>query len=172
MNPIGKVLLSAAALGILAISAIGWGVSASTPPTGTRTQQPAMGPGPAMMRGGGHPMARIAAQLDLSDEQREQIRAILASAQKDSEALQTQLKAVRSQIEQMIQDDDYYEDQARMLVESHSQTFVELAMIGIRTLHDIRAVLTPEQRNKADAMLDQWKARRGAHDSSAGTPTP
>ena len=172
MNRIGKVLLSAAALGILAVSAIAWGLSTSTPPAGTQAQQPAIGPGPAMMRGGGNPMARIAAQLDLSDEQREQIRAILASARKDSEALRTQIKAMRGQIEQMIRDDNYYEDQARMLVESNSQAFVELAMTGIRTLHDIRAVLTPEQRAKADAMLDQWKARHARRETSAGSVTP
>ncbi len=172
MNSFRKIMLSATALGILAVSAIAWGLSASTPPAGTHAQQPAIGPGPAMMRSDADPMARIAAQLDLSDEQRQQIRTILTSARQESKTLRAQIQQMRSQVEQMVRDDNYYEDQARMLVESNSQAFVELAMIGIRTMHDIRTVLTPEQREKADAMLDEFKARRARHHGPGNPSQP
>jgi hypothetical protein len=44
------------------------------------------------------------------------------------------------------------------MVESKSPVFVDLTLLGIRTMSQVYAELTPEQRDKADAMM---ASRRG-----------
>lgn len=148
------ITLSATALGVLTAWAVAWGV----------TEDDATDPAPSGFEGphwGGHRggrMDRMARHLDLSDEQRTQIEAIMANARNEGEQLRGELATLREEVRAMIRSDGYYEDQVRVQVESKAPVFVELTVLGVRTMNDVYQVLTPEQRAKADEMLAR---RRG-----------
>lgn len=143
------ITLSATALGVLTAWAVAWGVTENdgTEPTASGFEGRHWGG----HRGGR--MDRMARHLDLSDEQRTQIEAIMANARTEGEQLRGELATLREEVGAMIRSDGYYEDQVRIQVESKGPVFVELTVLGIRTMNDVYQVLTPEQRAKADEML-------------------
>ena len=149
------ITLSAVALGVLTAWALAWGVN----------DNDSTDPGAGNFEGrhwGGHPGGRVnrmARHLDLSDEQRAEIEAIFATAREQGEQLRGELATLRENLGAMIRSDGYYEDQVRIQVESKSPVFVELTVLGIRTMNDVYQVLTPEQRVKADEMLARGRGR-------------
>lgn len=149
------ITLSATALGVLTAWAVAWGV----------TENDGKQAAPSGFEGrhwGGHRggrMERMTRHLDLSDEQRTQIEAILANARTEGEQLRSELATLREEVGAMIRSDGYYEDQVRIQVEAKAPVFVELTVLGIRTMNDVYQVLTPEQRAKADEMLARGRGR-------------
>lgn len=162
-----KLALSATALGVLAASAIAWGVD-KPGPQASSTSQPGMF-GKHWGPGHGGPMGRMARHLDLTAEQQQAITAILMNAREEGELLRLQLDDLRSQVGDMIRSDQYDEDEVRILVENQSPAFVDLTLLGIRTMSRVYAELTPEQRAKADRMLEQ---RRGGRFGRGGFGMP
>jgi len=154
----GKTLMtSAAAAGVLAAWALAWAADeGGTGPAGERPALWAPGPGPM---GPSNPMARIARHLDLTEAQQAEIRAILEDARTEGEALRSRLGDMRATLEQSVRADTWYEDQVRMAVESNTETFVELTVLGSRTMHQVYALLTPEQRAEADRWLERGPRR-------------
>lgn len=149
------ITLSATALGVLTAWALAWGVNendGAEPDAGSFE-----GHRWGAHRGGR--MDRMARHLDLSDEQRAEVEAILADARTKGEQLRGELATLREEVGAMIRSDGYYEDQVRVQVESKSPVFVELTVLGIRTMNDVYQVLTPEQRAKADEMLARGRGR-------------
>lgn len=146
-----RMTLTATALGVLGATAVAWGVN--EPPAGERP--PWFGHG-RHARGG--PLAHMARRLELSDAQQAQIRAIFEASREQAEQIRSRLDSMREQLGEMVRSGDFYEDQARVIAESHAQDFAALAVLGARTMSQVYAVLTPEQRAKADELLER---RRG-----------
>ena len=117
---------------------------------------------PASPRGHGsgpNPMARI---LDLSPGQQTQAKAI---REKHRGALKADRAAVRAQAEAfqaVMQDPKTGEAQLRQAFDQMNAARFQ-AMLEARAMHqEMRAILTPDQQAKADAMKAQFQERRKA----------
>lgn len=106
--------------------------------------------------GFGGPMARITKKLDLSDTQQEKIEAILSASRSEAAPLREDMQTMRTELQTLVKSDVFYEDQVRAKVGAHSETMIELAVLGARTMHAVRAELTPEQQAEAEAMLERF----------------
>ena len=159
-----KLALSAGALGVLAASAIAWGVNEPAGDGLVEDTDRGHRWGP---RHGG-PMAHMARRLDLSEEQQLAITAILSTARDEAEVLRLQLEELRRTIGDSIRTGEYDEDQARILVENQAPAFVDMTLLGIRTMNQVYEQLTPEQRAEADALME--KRRGGRFGRGFGMP--
>jgi Spy/CpxP family protein refolding chaperone len=124
---------------------------------GPRMRRPGMaGPGPGPGGPGGPPMAGLLHELDLSDEQREQVRAI---HEKEREALKPVIEkadAARQAFDKALNAenaDAQTVGQAALAMKA-AQSQVEAAHKA--TLEQVKAILTPEQA----ARLEEIQKRR------------
>jgi Spy/CpxP family protein refolding chaperone len=150
-----KLVLTASALGVLGAWAVAWGIEQD------RAAEPPGHAGFFGHRHGGDPLDRLSQHLQLSEDQQTAIRAILEQARVEGDALRADLGSMRDDIQRMIREGSYTEDQARILVESSSPSFVEMTLLGIRTMSEVYAQLTPAQRTRADDMLERRPGRFG-----------
>ena len=95
-------------------------------------------------------------RLDLSETQKANVEQILTANRKESEPYLTELANLRSDMHDLVKADEFYEEQARIRLETSTSAMVELMMLRARTLHDVRAELTPEQREEAEALLQKF----------------
>jgi Spy/CpxP family protein refolding chaperone len=117
--------------------------------------------GAAMGRGGmgGKFMLRaLDRHLDLSDDQRVAIEAIVDASRTEGTALRQQMHATFEQIRSSVEQEGYDEDRVRILIENEAPQMVDMMLLRIRTLADIRAQLTPEQQATA---AELFASRRG-----------
>ena len=104
---------------------------------------------------------RMTDRLDLSEAQQSDIDAILTTSQTEAKPYREQLKTLRTDMRQLVTADEYYEDQVRVQLATKAAAMVELGVIATRTMHEVRAELTPEQRAEADELMTKF-ADRGA----------
>ena len=104
---------------------------------------------------------RMTDRLDLSDEQQTKIEAILTASQADAKPYREELETLRTDMRELVEADEYYEDQVRVKLTTKAQAMVELGVIASRTMHDVRAELTPEQRAEADALMARFTDKGG-----------
>lgn len=117
--------------------------------------------GPGMMAMGGFgPMRGLMSDLDLSDDQKTQLRNIARSGWEQSAASRAQLNAVRQQIEASVAANGFNEAEVRALVDSATPVMADLMVDTVRRLGEMRAVLTPEQQQRFDARRAEFEARR------------
>jgi len=158
-----KILVSAVLL--LGTGFAAWAVAAHPPHAGA-----GMHPGPS----GGHgPMRMLSGRLDLSDEQRERVRAIIDGSRTEAEALHEQLDRIRQQVADEVRTNGYREDQVRAMIDANLPLLADSMLLRIRTMADIYAVLTPAQQAEADELFEKrgrggparWRGRHGRADS-------
>ena len=151
------------ALTVLAVSVVAttaaarvWGQSETSPLTGS------IG-GPAEHALGlGHlegfcRMAKIA--LDLTDAQDAQIKEILRAHQDDIRSVMERLHAAHESVSQAVRQDAVDEALIRQRVQEANGALGDLAVLHARVHHEVAAVLTPEQRKKAEALHDVFRSR-------------
>jgi Spy/CpxP family protein refolding chaperone len=141
MKKMSQAVLGAAALALV----LGVGQAQAQPPQGTGPKEGAMGRGHDRQQS-------IARALGLTDQQQEKVRQILDEQRPQREALQEKIQANRDALRQMLEDGT-----------ADATAVGELVLEG-RKLHDqghamrvadtkkIRALLTPEQQTKLDAI--------------------
>ncbi len=105
--------------------------------------------GPAFFR------ARQAIQLDLSEEQREQIKTIRQDAQNLIQPLADQIVANRLLIKELVKADDYDAAQVQTLADQQGDLFSQLIVIKANSKASIRGLLSDEQK----AILDEMKSK-------------
>jgi len=110
-----------------------------------------------------HGISRMAKYLDLDEAQRETIDGIVASSRAQAQPYRTELATLPTDMRALLETDVFYEDQVRVLLQSRAAAMLELSVIGARTMHEIRAELTPEQRAEADALMERFRERGGRH---------
>lgn len=149
MNRSIKTLLIAAAVagGVAATAAY-----AAPPGGGCGYGNYGAGFGPGMGgRGGMDPeirVDRLAARLDLSAEQREQVRAIVDKAQPEALALRDKLGDNRQQLQALMRQGDAKESEIRKLAEAQGKLHTDMIVQRTKLHSAIDAVLTPEQREQ------------------------
>jgi Spy/CpxP family protein refolding chaperone len=119
-------------------------------------------------RHSGWMLRRMTAELDLTDAQQAQIKNILQAEQAKTRPLRQQLRQNR-----MAQTGNttgaFDEAQARASADKQAQLMSDLMVERERAKSQIFAVLTPDQRQKALALMQQRQQRRRHHmDKNSG----
>ncbi|ALZ75527.1 Spy/CpxP family protein refolding chaperone [Rheinheimera sp. F8] len=107
---------------------------------------------------GGDPAVRMLKGLDLTDAQREQIRVLMAASKADKADL-----AARQQqhdaLQALIKAPQFDEAAARLLLEKQQASMLEHQLTRLKLQHQIRAVLTDEQKTKLDERMVKMRER-------------
>jgi len=119
------------------------------------------GPSWAMHGGGGMGSLRgLMHDLDLTDEQRTQLRTIARSGWEQSAARRTELDSLRKQIEATVIANGFNEAEVRGLIEARSALLTESMVDVVRAMAEMRSVLTPEQQELFDERRAEAESRR------------
>ena len=122
------------------------------------------GPGRAM-HGGGFggmgPMRGLMRDLDLTDEQRTQLRSIAKTSWERSAARRAELESLRKQIETTVIANGFNEAEIRGLIEARSSLLADTMVDVVRAMAEMRSVLTPEQQKRFDERRAESESRRG-----------
>jgi Spy/CpxP family protein refolding chaperone len=169
-----KTLKAAAVLvGVAVLSAtIGIGVSAKMGPRGQDPGQ-GMGPGGQGMMGGrgmgrggpggpGGPLGLLgpaARDLNITDAQREQIRAIAQSHQEEMKAVGERMATVRKALDDAITGDTFDENAIRAAANEVAAVEGDAAVLRAKVHQAAWKVLTPEQQQKAKELKGQMEQR-------------
>ena len=143
-NSIGKALLGAtmAGLALLSLSATSW----------------------AMKHGGGmdHDPARVVAhmaeRLDLSAEQESRVEELLASSRENNAADRKRLQVLREQMRAQRQNFDSGE--AQKMADEIGEITGRMVFDATRTQAEVYQLLTDEQRQEMDALMEKRDERR------------
>ena len=115
----------------------------------------------------GEPAVRMLKGLDLTDAQREQIRALVA-ASKAGKPDSTELQQQREALQALVKADQFDAAAARILLEKQQASMLEHQLERLKLQHQIRAVLSDEQKAKLDERMakkhDRMKNRDGKAD--------
>ena len=154
-NSIGKALLGAtmAGLALLSLSATSW----------------------AMKHGGGmdHDPARMVAhmaqRLDLSEEQQGRVEELLTSSRENNVADRERLQVLREQMRAQRQNFD--SGKAQKMADEIGEITGRMVFDATRTQAEVYQLLTDEQRQEMDALMEKRddrrsKWRRGAEPST------
>jgi Spy/CpxP family protein refolding chaperone len=119
--------------------------------------------GRAHMRGdgmfGGPMLGFYVHQLDLTDAQKAQVKAIMAKEQPTLQPLMQQATQGHSQLRDLVMSGAFDEAKARELVSQQTQTMTELVVQHARIASEMVQVLTPEQKTKLTALISQHEQR-------------
>jgi Spy/CpxP family protein refolding chaperone len=116
----------------------------------------AAGRGP---RAQGHGLAqRVIERLDLTPEQVQDIREILASHKQELTVELTRIKEARGKMFDTIHAETYSEPAIRNAATAAGRAEAELAVTRGQIVQEIRQVLTPEQREEAKEMFADGRA--------------
>lgn len=150
-------------LGLTAAMALAAGVAQAQPRDGAGRLGPpgaGFGPGPAF----GLLHGPLADQLELSDGQRERIRAILENQNETAAPWHESMKTLGAELEEAIDTEPLDEEAVRAIARRLADVRVELTVARARTAQEVRSVLTPDQRET----LGELRAQRGAHRGRPG----
>ena len=98
----------------------------------------------------GHKSKAMMKKLDLTNEQKQQIKVIKSEAKSENEALLTQMKTFKEQEKVLLQSDVFNEGAYIALLDEYQSVHSQLKLNKAKNKHAIRQVLTEEQREKMD----------------------
>ncbi|MGE5567538.1 MAG: Spy/CpxP family protein refolding chaperone [Rhodospirillales bacterium] len=118
-----------------------------------QTQPPAEGqPGQRMAKR----LDQVAIVLDLTPDQRTQLQTIIQQAMQESKPIFQQLRQNRLQMRELMESGatgPQFEQQVQQLAQAQGQLFGQLASIKARGVAKFYSTLTPQQRQKAEALF-------------------
>jgi Spy/CpxP family protein refolding chaperone len=127
-----------------------------------RGQLVAVAEGREMRGHRGERMERIAQALELSDTQREEIAAIRSEQRQKTAPLRQQMMQNKNELRTLTGADSFDEAAVRSLATAQAELKTEMIVARAETRSRIHALLTPEQREKADELMAQGKkGKRG-----------
>jgi Spy/CpxP family protein refolding chaperone len=154
-------LVAGTALGLALVTGTGVAVTAAREqgPRGFMGQIGPGGPG----RGPGGPGGFVPGlrALDLTETQREQVKAAMESHKAEFEAQATKMQAARQALDAVVTADTL--DEAAIRQKSADVAVVEAdgAVLRAKVHTEVWALLTPEQQQKAKTLQAQRESRRG-----------
>jgi Spy/CpxP family protein refolding chaperone len=116
----------------------------------------------AHMRGGmfGGPMMGLSFhQLDLTDAQKAQMKAIMAKEKPTLQPLMQQMSQGHSQLRDLVMAGTFDEAKARELASQQTQAMTELTVQHARIAAEMVQVLTPDQKTKLTTLISQHQQR-------------
>ena len=109
-------------------------------------------------------MKRLIQDLDLSDEQKEKVEAIVEKYEDDKDNLVEGMKEAREELHEVIFAEEYSEAAVRQAAQQVSAIMEELAVLHAKMIAELRTVLSPEQmgylKGRLEAMKDLRRHRR------------
>ena len=122
-------------------------------------QRAMMGPRGMMglggMRGPGGMMARVAQQLELTDEQRAQIRMLMRNHAKEVLRFRADIGVLMVDIQQVLDTDPVDLPQAKQLFQSMAMKEADLHVAHVTLMQEVAKLLTPDQQKKFRTMRVQ-----------------
>jgi Spy/CpxP family protein refolding chaperone len=94
--------------------------------------------------------------LDLTDEQKTEVKSILRSHRQEFKDAAERLRAVHESVGKVAHQETIDEAAIRAGVAQALQPLGDLAVLHAKVQHEIHAVLTPEQRQKAEALREKF----------------
>jgi Spy/CpxP family protein refolding chaperone len=88
---------------------------------------------------------KLLMQLDLSDIQKSEIKALLPSYREERDAYQAELQAMRQQMHVLMEADSFNEDDVRRLFNEMAPIIEEMAVLKAKFMFEIKSVLTAAQ---------------------------
>ncbi len=156
---LGLALVTGAGAAVTAASEQGpqgrGGIMGQAGPGGGRGQR---GPGGPGGRGGIIPGLRA---LDLTDTQREQVKATMESHKAEFAALATRLRAAREALGTAVSTSTFDEGAVRQKAADLAIVEADSAVLRAKVHTEVWALLTPDQQAKATARRAEAEARRG-----------
>ncbi|HZB45052.1 MAG TPA: Spy/CpxP family protein refolding chaperone [Pyrinomonadaceae bacterium] len=116
----------------------------------------------------GRVMAHVARELKLTEAQQTEIRAVFAAERQNVLPLLQRLHEARQQYDSVNAPGGFDEAKARAYASRQAETITELLVAKERVKSKVYAVLTPEQREKANTMHERFAARVHEHFHGAG----
>jgi Spy/CpxP family protein refolding chaperone len=116
-----------------------------------------MGPGGMMRR---H-MERLAHQLELTDDQRMQVRTLLGNHAKEAIRLRADSGVMAVDLRQFLETDPVDLPKVKQLLQSIAGKEVDLRLAHITLMQEISKLLSPEQRQKFRAMRESMMGPSG-----------
>jgi Spy/CpxP family protein refolding chaperone len=102
--------------------------------------------------GGQHMLEHLTDTLDLSDQQQQSIKIILANEKTTVQPLMQQLSDAHQQIRAATDAGTLTQEQALSIIDSHKDAFAQLLVAKAKTHQQIMGVLTPAQQDKFKKM--------------------
>jgi Spy/CpxP family protein refolding chaperone len=101
-----------------------------------------------------HHMERLAQQLEFTDDQRVQVRTLLANHAKEALRLRADIDVTAIDVRQLLEADPVDLPKVKQLVQSIAGKDADLRVAHITLMQEISKLLTPEQRQKFRAMRE------------------
>jgi periplasmic protein CpxP/Spy len=111
---------------------------------------------------GGWMLKRMTKQLNLTDAQQTQIKGIMASEKTKIKPLMQQMRQ-NEQAQNANTNGTFDENQTRAFAGKQAQIMTDLIVEKQRMRSEVFAVLTPEQRQKAQQLMQERQQRRQSH---------
>jgi len=115
---------------------------------------------------------RMAQQLGLTAAQQQQIKSILQAEKPKMQPLMQELKQERQQMNSLTESGNFDEAAVRAAATKQAQTETDLGVERARVKSQIFAVLTPDQRTKAQEMEKNFAGHRWGHGKGTGANQP
>lgn len=117
-------------------------------------------PGAGFGAGHGLIYGPVGERLDLTDDQRDQIRGILETQREANLPWHEDMKMLGAQLEEAIDAEPFDEEAVRAVAQQLADVRVELAVSRARAAQEVRLVLTPDQRETLGEMRAQRRQLR------------
>ncbi|GAA0551480.1 hypothetical protein GCM10009098_18900 [Rheinheimera aquimaris] len=111
------------------------------------------------------PMKRMLAGLDLTDNQREQIKQLMQQ-QREAFKREGRDNAAHLQLQALLIAEQFDESAARQLLEQQQQRAVEKRLTMLKLQHQVLQVLTEEQRQQLAEKHQHWQQKKLQRQSS------
>jgi Spy/CpxP family protein refolding chaperone len=108
---------------------------------------------------GGPMLGYYVHKLDLTDAQQAQVKAIMAKEKPALQPLMLQVAQGHSQLRDLVMNGNFDEAKARELASQQTQTMTELTVQHARIASEMVQILTPEQKTKLTALINQHEQR-------------
>jgi protein CpxP len=108
---------------------------------------------------GRHPFSRFADELGLTDQQKEQIEQILKAEREKMMTLKEEMRQIHKQLSAQGKDGVFNEALVTELAAKQAELTKQMIIEKERTKASLFAVLTPEQREKAEQLKTDFKGR-------------
>jgi protein CpxP len=107
---------------------------------------------------------RLSRELNLTADQKEQVRSIFMNARSHREALAPKLREEREALKAAVKSGN--DREIDRIVQQNAQVNAEAEALHVKTMARVYAILTPDQKTKFDQLTSQRFAR--AHNGRAG----
>ena len=136
-------------------------VLAQDEPTGERSRKGERHQGGMQATPVADRLMRAVRHLDLSDEQKENVKAIAKGMKADIRAIMHETKAGHMALQDLIKSDVYDEEAVAAIAGKEGDLAAERLMITSRAMSDVYKQLTDEQRIELESMAANHRQNRG-----------